>query len=353
MAKQSSFPPIYTDAFQQASEHLRRTLPLINRYQTPVNPVNYAVWYEYVSGNNQALINAIDTRLSKGEEITAELTQYLYEKYVLLGMPERLEQTNNGLRLVVDNTIHHINRAEMAAGDFASGLNQSQTLLENCHDISDIKNVLAGILENTRKLSQSSNGLKQELAESTQEILKLRSELEAVKQEARIDGLTGLLNRGSFNKELSQLCRTGQVKFALLLFDIDDFKSVNDRFGHALGDKLLQFFATLLKKHCDDLHIAARFGGDEMAMLLLHSNTHEANTIAEAIRSSFAESRLKKKNSHESIGEVTVSIGAALFQAGDTPMSLLERSDGALYQAKSQGRNRVVITASEVVKTAV
>lgn len=353
MAKQTSFPPIYTDAFQQASEHLRRTLPLINRYKTPVNPVNYAVWYEYVSGNNQALINAIDTRLNKGEEITAELTQYLYEKYVLLGMPERLEQTNNGLRLVVDNTINHINRAEIAASDFATDLNQSQSLLENCHDVSDIKNVLAGILVNTRKLSESSNGLKQELAESTQEILKLRSELEAVKQEARIDGLTGLLNRGSFNKELSQLCRTGQVNFALMLFDIDNFKQVNDRFGHALGDKLLQFFATLLKKHCDDLHIAARFGGDEMAMILLHSNGHEAHTTAEAIRNSLAESRLKKKNSPESIGEVTVSIGVGIFQAGDSPMSILERSDQALYQAKTAGRNRVVVIGSESVKTAV
>ncbi len=210
-------------------------MPLINRYQTPINPVNYAVWYEYVSGNNQALVNAIDTRLSKDEDITPELTQYLYEKYVLLGMPERLEQTNNGLRLVVDNTINNINRAEMAAGDFASDLNQSQSLLE----------------------------------------------------------------------------------------------------------------------HCDDLHIAARFGGDEMAMLLLHSNAHEAHTIGEAIRSSFAESRLKKKGSQESIGEVTVSIGVGMFRAGDSPVNVVERSDQALYKAKVAGRNRVIVNNSEPVKTAV
>ena len=199
----------------------------------------------------------------------------------------------------MDNTINNINRAEIAAGDFTTDLNQSQSLLENCDDISDIKNVLAGILENTRKLSQSSKELKQELTESTQEILKLRSELETVKQEARIDSLTGLLNRGSFNKELAQLCRNGQVRFALILFDIDNFKLVNDRFGHALGDKLLQFFATLINEHCDGLHLAARFGGDEMAMIMLHSNDHEARNTGESIRSSFAESRLKKKNSPE------------------------------------------------------
>ncbi|MCX4190468.1 GGDEF domain-containing protein [Methylophaga sp. OBS3] len=343
MANNSSFPPVYGDAFQQASENLRRTLPLVNRYKTPITPVNYAVWYEYVSGNNQALINAIDTRLNKGDEITQELTQYLYEKYVLMGMPERLEQTNNGLRLVVDNTISNINRAEITAGDLASDLNQSHSLLENCQDIDDIKNVLSGILENTRKLSESSSGLKQELAESTQEILKLRSELEAVKQEARLDSLTGLLNRNSFSKEIAQLCRTGQVKFALMVFDIDNFKQVNDRFGHALGDKLLQFFGTTLQKRCDDLHIAARLGGDEFCMLLLHSNPHEAHTIAEAIRSSLEESRLKKKDSHESIGEVTVSIGISMFTPGDTPSSLFERSDKALYTAKQNGRNQIFI----------
>lgn len=165
-----------------------------------------------------------------------------------MGMPERLEATNNGLRLVVDNTMNQINKVELAADDFSEDLAVQQTKLEQSEDISVIKGVLSEILENTRRLGQSGSDLKQELAETTQEILKLRSELEAVKQEAITDGLTGLLNRRYLNKELAELCHQGKNVFTLALFDLDNFKQLNDRFGHLLGDRVLQFFASLLKK---------------------------------------------------------------------------------------------------------
>ena len=135
MSKPPSFPPVYTDAAQQASENLRQVLPLINQHKTPVNPVNYAVWYEYVSGDNQALSDAIDTRLSKNEPITAEITQNLYEKYVLMGMPERLEKTQNGIKLVVNNTLNEINKAESTARECAADLSNTENILKDCTDI--------------------------------------------------------------------------------------------------------------------------------------------------------------------------------------------------------------------------
>lgn len=218
MSKVTSFPPVYEHEFQQASENLRRTLPLVNQHKTPVNPVNYAVWYEYVSGDNAELVSAIDTRLSKNQPITAEVTQYLYEKYVLMGMPERLNHTNNGLKLVVDNTLQNINRVEATATSCSSGLSQSQSLLEQCNDIQELKGLVTEILSNTQQLTQSSHELKSELVRSSQEIMKLREELEAVKQSARTDGLTGLLNRGTFNRELGLLCQDRDMTFSLALF---------------------------------------------------------------------------------------------------------------------------------------
>lgn len=343
MATSGSFPPFYSDAFQRASENLRRTLPLINQHKTPIDPVNYAVWYEYVSGNNQALTNAIDTRLNKQEPITTELTQYLYEKFVLMGMPEKLAQTQSGLRLVVDNTLSHINRAEITASDCESGLSKSQGLLESCDDIQEMKTVLASILENTRKLGTSSSELKQQLNESTQEIQKLRQELEAVKEQAKNDALTGLLNRGSFNTELVQLCQEGRTPFSLVLFDIDNFKQVNDKFGHLLGDKVLQFFASLMKQQCDEVHYAARFGGEELAMILLHTNAQQALKIADKIRLQLSETKLKRKDSEQSIGTVTVSAGISQYQAEDTMNYLIERADAALYESKEAGRNCITI----------
>jgi diguanylate cyclase len=337
----SSFPPVYEHEFQQASENLRRTLPLVNQFKTPVNPVNYAVWYEYVSGDNSDLANEIDRRLSRNEAITAELTQSLYEKYVLMGMPERIDKTNNGLKLVVNNTLENINRVEETASHCTSGLTQSQTQLESCDDVQELKNLVHEILANTQRLTSSSSELKSELERSTEEIIKLREELEAVKHTARTDGLTGLLNRGAFNRELEALCNQGGMVMSLALFDIDHFKRLNDSFGHVLGDKVIQYFASVLNAHADDIHITARYGGEEMAMIFLHRSLEESFVIAESIRKKFAQSRLKKKGSHQSIGEVTVSVGISQYQSGDSPRRLIDRADQALYKSKADGRNRV------------
>lgn len=340
MSKTLSFPPVYQHAFQQASENLRQSLLLANRYQTPITPVNYAVWYEYVSGDNQDLVNSIDTRLKKNDPITPEVTQYLYEKYVLMGMPERLSNTNNGLKLVVDNTLENISKVEAAASECNEGLTQSQVKLETCNDIDELKTLVSQILINTQQITSSSGELKSELTRSTEEIMKLRQELESVKEMARTDSLTGLLNRGAFDNELQYLCSKGYA-FTLVLFDIDNFKRLNDNFGHLLGDKVLQFFASLLKNQCNDIHLAARFGGEEMAMIFMHSSLEETFLITEQIREKFSESRLKKKGSNESIGQVTVSAGISSYQDKDSPISIIERADQALYQSKSGGRNQV------------
>jgi diguanylate cyclase len=341
VSKISSFPPVYDHEFQKASEHLRQALPYVNQFKTPVNPVNYAVWYEYVSGDNAELVDAIDTRLRKDEPITQEITQYLYEKYVLMGMPERLTKTNSGLKVVVDNTLQNITRAEQKASFVTTGLTQNQTQLEGCDDIQQLKGLVSEILDNTKQLTESSSELKSELERSTEEIMKLRQELEAVKQSARIDGLTGLLNRGAFNKEIEALCAENDLSLSLAMFDIDYFKRLNDNFGHLVGDKVLQYFANILMNHTDDLHIAARYGGEELAMVFVHSGLEEAFVICESIREKFANARLKKKGTEESIGQVTVSVGISTLQAGDTPRSLIERADQALYKSKGDGRNCV------------
>ena len=343
MPSLSSFPPVYDDEPQKASENLRHALPLLNKHQTPVNPVNYAVWYEYVSGDNADLVNAIDSRLSKNQPITAEVTQSLYEKYVLMGMPERLEKTSSGLKIVVDNTLVNITKAESTTGSMLTNLSSSQEALESCNSTEELKGLLGDIISNTQAMAKSGNELKQELAHSSQEISSLKKELEAVKRLAETDALTGLLNRGAFNRELTDLCRQTAVESALVMFDLDHFKNINDTFGHLLGDKVIQFFASLLKKHAGEQHLAIRYGGEEMAMILLDINQRDALKVAESIRSTFANSRLKKKGSTDSIGQVTVSIGLSMLRSTDSPQGLIERADEALYLSKENGRNRISV----------
>jgi diguanylate cyclase len=207
--------------------------------------------------------------------------------------------------------------------------------------VEQLKYLVGEILSNTQQLTASSSELKSELTRSTEEIIKLRQELEAVKRSARIDGLTGLLNRGAFDQELNQLCQEKRLPFSLALFDLDSFKKLNDTFGHLVGDKVLQYFADILNDATDDIHIAARFGGEELAMIFLHSSLEETFVVAESIREKLASSRLKRKGSEETIGQVTVSVGISHIQPGDTPQTITERADKALYKSKADGRNQV------------
>lgn len=344
MKNQPSFPPRYSDPMQKASENLRQALPLINKHKIPVNPANYAVWYEYVSGENSVLIDEINARLSNNLPISAEFTQELFEKHVLMGMPERLESTNNGLKLVVDNTLGHINKTEADAAHSISELTNSKSLLNNCRDINELHNLVSDILASTQMLTKASKDLKQDLENSSQEIAKLKAELEAVKEASRTDGLTGLLNRGAFNHELSAICEQPKSDIALALFDLDHFKNINDTYGHVIGDKILQYFSGLLQKHAGENHLVARYGGEEIAMLLMDISLEEARALTDKIRLALADSRLKKKGKEEYIEQVTVSVGLSMLQKEDSPSGIIERVDKALYRSKNQGRNQVTVS---------
>jgi len=340
---QPSFPPIYNEELEQASANLRLVLPLLNQHKSPVNPVNYAVWYEYVSGNNLALANAIDEITRKNKTITSDISQALYEKYVLMDMPDKLEDTNKGLKLVVDNTLTNINEVESTTNQCLSGFSDSQMALEECNDLSDLKSLLGGILADTHKMSETSSVLKENLENSAQEIARLKSELNAVKESARTDALTGLLNRGAFDHDLHKACEKTTTNTALLLFDLDNFKDINDTFGHLLGDKVIQFFAASLEKQLNPKRIAARYGGEEMAMLLEGVSEQDAIDLADIIRINFANSRLKKRGSNETIGQVTVSVGISMKKESDTPSDIINRADIALYRSKENGRNQVSV----------
>lgn len=344
MAGQKTFPPVYTaDDAQKASENLRQIIPLINKHKTPVNPVNYAVWYEYVSGENKQLKDELDKTLQNKSPITAELTQYLYEKHVLFDMPDRLAAANNGISKAVDNTLSHINKAQTTASECASDLTGTQDDLKNYSDIQELRGIVSSILANTETLTHTSEDLKSELEKSSLEIQQLKSELETVKEISRTDGLTGLLNRRTFDLELERVCQQESSHAALIMLDLDHFKRLNDGLGHLVGDKVLRFFSRILIKYAGSQHIAARFGGEEMVLIISEQTNADTVALANKIRMELADSRLKHKKENVKIGQVTVSVGISFFQAGDTPHSFLDRADQALYISKDNGRNQVTV----------
>jgi diguanylate cyclase (GGDEF)-like protein len=168
---------------------------------------------------------------------------------------------------------------------------------------------------------------------------------------AMVDPLTGIANRRSFMQDAAQLAKrhsTNPRPTAVLLIDLDHFKSINDRFGHALGDRALEIFADAARQSMRSSDLLGRLGGEEFAAVLSDTSRDKAVAVAERIRESFA------KVAQDVDGRpvcATVSIGLVHCQeaALDVP-ELLAQADQALYFAKERGRNRVEVATLDMMR---
>lgn len=172
------------------------------------------------------------------------------------------------------------------------------------------------------------------------------SEYERTERSAITDHLTGLFNRGHFDdclkKEINRCRRYGQTA-SLIVLDLDDFKSVNDRLGHPTGDSVLRDVGRLLVQRVRDIDVAARYGGEEFAIILPETRRMSAFVVAERIRSE-VERFFKRKSSEGHDIRMTVSGGIAAYpEDADTPDAVVARADEALYRAKRNGKNLVSI----------
>lgn len=168
---------------------------------------------------------------------------------------------------------------------------------------------------------------------------------EKMRNIASYDSLTGLLSRHAFfesaNRSIS-LANRHRAAFAVLIIDLDHFKSINDRFGHPAGDAVLRLFADVVNSVARRSDIIGRLGGEEFAMLLPSTNTTEALEFCERLHNAIGKAVLKHENS---VIRYTVSIGltASSFGSLDSIENLLAHADLALYQAKRDGRNQTAV----------
>jgi diguanylate cyclase (GGDEF)-like protein len=168
--------------------------------------------------------------------------------------------------------------------------------------------------------------------------LKLQDLARHLGLQATTDPLTGLNNRLKFDQALAnELLRTARYKtpLALVMYDIDHFKAINDSHGHQIGDKVLTELAMLVAGNTRDIDVLARWGGEEFALMLPGCDDGMACQAAEKLRAAV------ERANFEAAGTVTCSFGVAQYVDGDSAATLVARADEALYRAKLEGRNRV------------
>lgn len=161
-------------------------------------------------------------------------------------------------------------------------------------------------------------------------------------EKAYMDPLTGLNNRAAFDKSIEQeidLAKRHSHTISLMMLDIDKFKSINDNYGHLVGDAVLKSFSDCMISCMRSSDIIFRYGGEEFAILLRNTEISGAQLLAERVRKSVEEMRFEYENISL---KVSVSIGLAELREDDNKLKLIERADSLLYKAKENGRNQVV-----------
>ncbi len=201
---------------------------------------------------------------------------------------------------------------------------------------------LAGKKDKLESMTESYSKIETELTEYKKEVAQLNENIRKYRQETITDHLTGLNNRKYMDiklaEEIVRFGRHGQP-FCILLMDIDNFKKINDVYGHIVGDQVIKHLGGVVKAHVRKSDFSFRYGGEEFLVLLLNTDIENAVRIAEQIRSKVETTNFTLK---DKTFVITVTIGVAQYMEGESVESLLERADKNLYNGKRFGKNRVV-----------
>jgi diguanylate cyclase len=334
------------DETKQASEYLRQVIPMLSQHRLAPTPINYAIFYSYLSGSSQALNEVIDNLISEKKTFSIAIMLELYEKYVngaaTLQQQEKIQEALEKVMSEASDEIQHINNG---ANGFDQSLSKHTETLSSTKDPEATALILKQVMEDTRNMVNHNQEIQARMQETNAEILKMKAELEAVKATAEKDSLTGLKNRGAFDKAISNaVLNSNGDETSLIMLDIDHFKRVNDSFGHLVGDRVIRYVSALLTQVIGKNHHVARYGGEEFAVIITKQPIDATEKLVDKVRIAMGNSKLQRKDSGETIGKVTVSAGIATLKAGDSIDSFIDRADKALYEAKETGRNKIVIS---------
>jgi len=261
-----------------------------------------------------------------------------------------LNERETELREIIDLMTAAMSGVDNENREFYSSIRSQGARFEEItrlDDIKRIKNELVREVEKMRAMVQQKEDRDQRALDAlSTQVDVLKKELDRARHSANTDSLTGVNNRKALDDYLQRLvdrnCVT-QAPFSLLMMDLDDFKQLNDTYGHTVGDRMLLAFAEKCLATVRNDDFLARYGGEEFTLILPGASLRNATKKARKLCRSIAAARYAADPSPTSdIVSVTVSIGVSAYRKGDTVKRLLDRADQCLYKAKAAGKNRVV-----------
>jgi diguanylate cyclase len=310
------------------------------------DPQSFEIWYAYVAGSRPKLNAHINDILAQRPTLSrAELDQIYYQFFSQARVAERVETVGAKIKDEVDQIVAMIEAAIGANAQYHTELEDSTRKLALPIDRDTLRVIVESLVFSTKEVEQENSTLSASLGLSRKQIADLQEDLVSIRAESLSDPLTMLSNRKHFDQSLERILaksRHGDEVFALILADVDHFKSFNDTHGHQVGDHVLRLIAGEMKQAVKGQDIVARYGGEEFAIILPATGLVAATALAERIRTMTMAKELRRRKTGESLGRVTVSLGVAEYRSSDSAQDLVERADNCLYAAKRRGRNCVV-----------
>ena len=319
----------------------------MSQQAVPATPSNFTVWFNYAMGASPALRKTIDILIGNKRKFDAHTNREIYESYI------GSKASDEAVAYDVSQQLH----AVMASAKqfLTTAIDDNRSQMAAINDVTerteagvDPKLLIQSLMGELAKATTRATKLEVSFVEKSRELATIRDSLVQSEERAKTDTLTGLPNR----RALEEFFRKAQLAameqddpLSALLIDIDHFKRFNDEFGHGVGDQVLRLMAKVLREAVRDIDLPARYGGEELIVILPNAGLTTAATIAERIRRLVAECHISRRSTGEALPGITISLGVAQFQGGESMADLIERCDRALYQAKKTGRNRVVTEA--------
>ncbi|MEM9310143.1 MAG: GGDEF domain-containing protein [Pseudomonadota bacterium] len=325
---------------------LERISAFAMKHNLEVNGTNLAAICNALSGSNAQLAEAFVTREISGEPIDQRWLNTL----------ERLDPETNDriaeLETLMDQLEYSLIRfaqtAKTAAdetSDHRGALDAQITAMDQVKTGGDAGAEVARVIDLSRTMLESIARVESAMEKSQAETDSLRENLAKARMEADVDHLTRLPNRRAFERRLASAAaqaRANKEPLCVAFCDIDHFKAVNDTHGHEAGDRILCAVASTLNSLASDDCFVARHGGEEFVLLFHGLTRYDAFEKLDGVRRAMSVKQLMNRETGRPFGKVTFSGGLAQVGEQGDPRDALAVADAALYQAKEQGRNRII-----------
>jgi len=310
-----------------------------------VTAKTYHVWFGHRVGWYPEMTLEIDRLLNRGQAITEAFCDGMYAKHIATDThAAALHEAEDAARHLIESVLSDVEGSCGATTKYHGELNQFVERLGDAASAGDVRTIVKGLIVQTSKMESASAQLKENLEQATDDIGKLRQELNQLEQESLTDPLTGLNNRKALDRNFNACFEAYESSgdlFCVMMLDVDHFKSFNDTYGHDVGDAVLRNVSTTLGDTGHPTATPHRYGGEEFCMLVGGCDLDEVIRLGDDIRGRISGRQLKIARTGEKIDAITISIGVAIVTKSDCADSLIQRADKALYLAKESGRNIV------------